>query len=290
MQAYAEAVLRLIDELCGGRSWEGDTDGLPTLRPRHPPARPTSGSVELLQLRRQGPCPAAAERSATMLNWLKHSTTRTVLSGLSGSASSSAGDGAVLGTPIWMRETQPDSHHNLPRCGPQIRVVHPQASFPVPIVITAHTMYVASHFAPNGHYGSDRACLRMLTSARRRCTYCRWGGQWGMACTSTPTHPCSRPALITGPTTEEEAVTSPIGLAVIGAGYRGPNLIRTALATPAIQLEWLYDLDEARAQKVLGRNTTVKTSAWYDAVLRDPAVAAVAIACIRVPVTTEANT
>ncbi len=71
---------------------------------------------------------------------------------------------------------------------------------------------------------------------------------------------------------------SSIGLAVIGAGYSGPNLIRTALATPAIQLEWLCDLDEARAQKVLGCNTKVQTSASYDAVLGDPAVAAVAIA------------
>ena len=45
---------------------------------------------------------------------------------------------------------------------------------------------------------------------------------------------------------------SPIGLAVIGAGYWGPNLVRTALATPALRLEWLCDLDEARAQAVLG--------------------------------------
>lgn len=71
---------------------------------------------------------------------------------------------------------------------------------------------------------------------------------------------------------------SPIGLAVIGAGYWGPNLVRTALATPAIQLEWLCDLDEARAQKVLGRYTTVKAIGSYDTVLGDPAVAAVAIA------------
>ena len=34
---------------------------------------------------------------------------------------------------------------------------------------------------------------------------------------------------------------SPIGLAVIGAGYWGPNLVRTALSTPALRLEWLCD-------------------------------------------------
>lgn len=70
----------------------------------------------------------------------------------------------------------------------------------------------------------------------------------------------------------------PIGLAVIGAGYWGPNLVRTALATPALQLEWLCDLDEERARKVLGRYTTVKATTSYDTVLSDPAVAAVAIA------------
>jgi predicted dehydrogenase len=69
-----------------------------------------------------------------------------------------------------------------------------------------------------------------------------------------------------------------IGLAVIGAGYWGPNLVRTALATPALQLEWLCDLDEKRAQAVLGRYTTVKTTASVEQVLADPAVAAVAIA------------
>ena len=71
---------------------------------------------------------------------------------------------------------------------------------------------------------------------------------------------------------------SSIGLAVIGAGYWGPNLVRTAVATPALQLEWLCDLDEERARTVLGRYTTVKATASYEQVLADPAVAAVAIA------------
>jgi predicted dehydrogenase len=68
------------------------------------------------------------------------------------------------------------------------------------------------------------------------------------------------------------------GLAVIGAGYWGPNLVRTALATPALELRWLCDLDEKRAQAVLGRYTTVKPTASYERVLADPTVAAVAIA------------
>src|SRR5215469_15351872 len=71
---------------------------------------------------------------------------------------------------------------------------------------------------------------------------------------------------------------SHIGLAVIGAGYWGPNLVRTAIATPALQLQWLCDLNEERAKAVLGRYTTVKATASYEKVLADAAVDAVAIA------------
>lgn len=71
---------------------------------------------------------------------------------------------------------------------------------------------------------------------------------------------------------------NPIGLAVIGAGYWGPNLVRTAQATPALRLEWLCDLDEERAHTVLGPYTTVRATTSYQDVLADPAVAAVAIA------------
>lgn len=70
----------------------------------------------------------------------------------------------------------------------------------------------------------------------------------------------------------------PIGLAVIGAGYWGPNLVRTALATPDLRLEWLCDLDVERATTVLGPCTTVRVTESYDAVLADSSVTAVAIA------------
>jgi predicted dehydrogenase len=69
-----------------------------------------------------------------------------------------------------------------------------------------------------------------------------------------------------------------VGLAVIGAGYWGPNLVRTAQATPALRLEWLCDLDEERARSVLGPYTTVRATASFQDVLDDPAVKAVAIA------------
>jgi predicted dehydrogenase len=70
----------------------------------------------------------------------------------------------------------------------------------------------------------------------------------------------------------------PIGLAVIGAGYWGPNLVRNAQATPGLRLEYLCDLDAERAHRVLGGYSTVRVSNSLDEVLADPAVQAVAIA------------
>ncbi|MBN6036214.1 Gfo/Idh/MocA family protein [Amycolatopsis sp. 195334CR] len=69
-----------------------------------------------------------------------------------------------------------------------------------------------------------------------------------------------------------------IGLAVIGAGYWGPNLVRNAQATPGLRLEYLCDLDISRAQRVLGGYSTVRASASLDEVLADDSVGAVAIA------------
>src|SRR5258707_9829116 len=69
-----------------------------------------------------------------------------------------------------------------------------------------------------------------------------------------------------------------IGLAIVGAGYWGPNLVRTALATPAFRLDWLCDLQVERARGVLGSYTTVRATSSYDSILADPEVAAVAIA------------
>jgi predicted dehydrogenase len=73
-------------------------------------------------------------------------------------------------------------------------------------------------------------------------------------------------------------VGTPIGIAVVGAGYWGPNLVRNAQATPGLRLEYLCDLDEARARQVLGDYSTVRVSADIDEVLADPRVQAVAIA------------
>ncbi len=68
------------------------------------------------------------------------------------------------------------------------------------------------------------------------------------------------------------------GIAVIGAGYWGPNLVRNAQATPGLRLEYVCDLDVDRARRVLGDYSTVRVSGSIDEVLDDPAVHAVAIA------------
>ena len=86
--------------------------------------------------------------------------------------------------------------------------------------------------------------------------------------------------LPTGP--KRGSVSSPgsdgIGVAVIGAGYWGPNLVRNFQGSASFRLRWLCDLDKARAEKALGRYSTVQATDDLDAVLADEAVEAVAIA------------
>jgi len=65
---------------------------------------------------------------------------------------------------------------------------------------------------------------------------------------------------------------------VIGAGYWGPNLVRTAQLTEGVRLDYLCDLDISRAKRVLGDYSTVRATNSLDEVLADPEVAAVAIA------------
>jgi len=69
-----------------------------------------------------------------------------------------------------------------------------------------------------------------------------------------------------------------IEMAVVGAGYWGPNLIRNIMATPECDLLWVCDLDEDQAKNVLGRYSTVGVTSSLAAVLNDPRVRAVAVA------------
>ncbi len=70
----------------------------------------------------------------------------------------------------------------------------------------------------------------------------------------------------------------PLGVAVIGAGYWGPNLVRNFQGSASFRLRWLCDLDVNRARKVLGGYSTVETTDDYAKVLADDCVTAVAIA------------
>ncbi len=82
-----------------------------------------------------------------------------------------------------------------------------------------------------------------------------------------------------GGSTDMSASTSPpLGVAIIGAGYWGPNLLRNFQASPAFRLRWLCDLDESRARRVLGEYSTVGTTTRLDQVLEDASVDCVAIA------------
>src|SRR6266568_5572968 len=82
-----------------------------------------------------------------------------------------------------------------------------------------------------------------------------------------------------GGSTDMSASTSPpLGVASIGAGYWGPNLLRNFQASPAFRLRWLCDLDESRARRVLGEYSTVGTTTRLDQVLEDASVDCVAIA------------
>lgn len=81
-----------------------------------------------------------------------------------------------------------------------------------------------------------------------------------------------------GNTTSNESALPTLGVAVVGAGYWGPNLIRNFQASPDFRLHWLCDLDEDRARRVLGGYSTVRTTPRLQDVLDDGAVDCVAIA------------
>lgn len=77
---------------------------------------------------------------------------------------------------------------------------------------------------------------------------------------------------------EAERPGQPIGIAVVGAGYWGPNLVRNFASSQSYRLTWVCDLDKARAADVLGPYSTVGHTDDLSVVLADERVNAVAIA------------
>lgn len=70
----------------------------------------------------------------------------------------------------------------------------------------------------------------------------------------------------------------PVGVAVVGAGYWGPNLIRNVQHNPMTRLRWVCDLDVDRARRAVGPYSTVPSTDDLDVILDDPDVEGVMIA------------
>lgn len=69
-----------------------------------------------------------------------------------------------------------------------------------------------------------------------------------------------------------------VPIAVVGAGYWGPNILRNAKALCETDVRWVCDRDVARARRVVGEQSEIRVTADLDEVLADDSVEAVAIA------------
>src|SRR6266508_560703 len=78
----------------------------------------------------------------------------------------------------------------------------------------------------------------------------------------------------------------PVKVAVLGVGYWGPNLVRNLHAVDACEQVIAHDIDEARLKGILRAFPQTVVASSLDDILRDPGVAAVAIAT---PVVTHAR-
>lgn len=67
-----------------------------------------------------------------------------------------------------------------------------------------------------------------------------------------------------------------LGLAIVGAGYWGPNLARNIRASEGVELRWVCDLDFERARRLAQGGATATTS--FDDILDDRRTEAVVIA------------
>ena len=76
-------------------------------------------------------------------------------------------------------------------------------------------------------------------------------------------------------------MTERLSVAVVGAGYWGPNLARNFRASRDWNLAAICDLDAERAQRVADSVGGVPVSTSLDEVLADPNIDAVAVATRR---------
>jgi predicted dehydrogenase len=76
----------------------------------------------------------------------------------------------------------------------------------------------------------------------------------------------------------DSAPVAPVGVAVVGLGYWGPNLLRVIGDNPDADVRWICDLDQERLAKHRRRHPSARVTTRIDRVLEDPAVEAVLIA------------
>ncbi|HEV7717950.1 MAG TPA: Gfo/Idh/MocA family oxidoreductase [Arsenicitalea sp.] len=69
-----------------------------------------------------------------------------------------------------------------------------------------------------------------------------------------------------------------VGVAVVGYGYWGPNLVRNFSGIPGAKLLWVCDLQTERLAGVRSRYPAVQITEDFDTVLADPRVDAIAFA------------
>jgi predicted dehydrogenase len=74
------------------------------------------------------------------------------------------------------------------------------------------------------------------------------------------------------------AAHKPLGVAIVGCGYWGPNLIRNFMACPTTRVMMLCDRDQSRLQKCSIGTPQARLVREFDEVLASPEVEAVAIA------------
>jgi predicted dehydrogenase len=69
-----------------------------------------------------------------------------------------------------------------------------------------------------------------------------------------------------------------IGIAVVGYGYWGPNIVRNIVEAPGLRLRALCELDDRRAEQFSSRHPDIAVEQNFDALLLDPRIKAVAVA------------
>jgi len=90
---------------------------------------------------------------------------------------------------------------------------------------------------------------------------------------------CAEPSRsIRNPKSEIRNPKSEIRVAVVGAGYWGPNLIRNFASLPGCELTVVCDLSPTRLAAVTEKHPDVRTTTYLEEVLSDPAIDAVAVA------------